>query len=303
MDGLLIVDKPRGRTSHDVVLIVRKLLGLRRVGHGGTLDPEATGVLLVALGQATRFFPHLSGQDKAYEGRIRLGYATDTYDAAGRPTSEDRASALPSIDEVRAAMRSLEGEVLQAPPSYSAKKLSGRPAYKLARARKDFALAPVRVTVRAFTLVSYTPPFVAFEAACSSGTYIRSLAHDLGRRLGCGAHLYELRRTASGPYTLDRTVSLSALESAAAEGRVRELVIPLEELLPETPAVVLVPEAVGRARNGSLLYSEHVAGPFREAQLKGEKGLIRVFEPSGRLLGLARSSPGREAIRPFLVLP
>ncbi|HYA48799.1 MAG TPA: tRNA pseudouridine(55) synthase TruB [Burkholderiales bacterium] len=302
MDGLLIIDKPRGLTSHDVVLEIRRLLGLARVGHGGTLDPEATGVLLVALGQAVRFFPYLSGHDKVNDGSIRLGYATDTYDASGRPTSEDKASALPSGDEVRAAMKNLEGEILQVPPPYSAKKIAGRPAYELARARQEVRLEPVRVRILAFTLRGYAPPFVAFEARCSSGTYVRSLAHDLGKALGCGAHLHELRRTVSGPYTVGMAVGLEAVRRAAAAGRAGELVLPLEELLPETAKVVLVPEAVGRARNGSALFPEHVAGPLRDALLSSQGSLFRVFEPSGRLLGLARPSPARDALKPFLVL-
>ncbi|MGZ4887344.1 MAG: tRNA pseudouridine(55) synthase TruB, partial [Candidatus Aminicenantales bacterium] len=195
MDGLLIIDKPPGCTSHDVVLRVRSLLGTKRVGHGGTLDPDATGVLLVALGQATRFFPFLSGHDKTYQGRIRLGHATDTYDAAGRPTTEEWTDAFPGDAAVAAAMKSFEGEILQVPPPYSAKKLGGRPAYKLARAGRDFVLEPVRVTVRLFRLENYAPPFLDFEAACSAGTYIRSLAHELGLKLGCGGHLHSLRRT------------------------------------------------------------------------------------------------------------
>jgi len=303
MDGLLILDKPRGCTSHDVVLEVRRLLRLQRVGHAGTLDPEATGVLIVALGQATRFFPYLSGQDKAYAGTIRLGYATDTYDATGRPTSEDRAPVFPSPDEVSAAMKSLEGVMLQSPPPYSAKKLGGRPAYRLARARKTFALTPVRVTIRAFTLKSYAPPFAAFEAACSSGTYIRSLAHELGQRLGCGAHLFDLRRTASGPYGLDHTLSLGEVESAAAQGRIDKIVIPLEELLPEATAVILTPEAVGRARNGSPVPFEQPAESPFEVREAGEDRLFRLFEPSGRLLGLARLTAAGSALRPVLVIP
>ena len=147
----------------------------------------------------------------------------------------------------------------------------------------------------------YSPPLAAFEARCSSGTYVRSLAYDLGKALGCGAHLQELRRTVSGPYGLAQAVTLDTVERAAAAGRVRELVIPLEELLPEAPGVVLVAEAIGRARNGSLLLSEHVAGPLREA-LSGGDRLFRVFEPSGRLVGLARPSPGGDALKPFLVV-
>ena len=302
MDGLLIIDKPAGCTSHDVVLRVRRLLRLRRVGHGGTLDPDATGVLLVALGQATRFFPFLSGEDKDYEGLIRLGYATDTYDASGRPASPERTTDLPSADEVRAAMKGFEGEILQAPPPYSAKKVGGRRAYELARARKTFSLEPVRVRVSAFALADYTPPLARFEVRCSPGTYVRSLAHDLGAKLGCGAHLLQLRRTASGPYGIRRAVSLEAIEEAADGGRVGDLLIPLEDLLPGAPAVVVAPDAVGRARNGMPLHSLHLAGPLGEAPADGRAPFFRLLDASGRLLGLARPSPGGDALQPFLIL-
>jgi tRNA pseudouridine55 synthase len=303
MDGLLIIDKPPGCTSHDVVLRVRRILGTKRVGHGGTLDPDATGVLLVALGQATRFFPFLSGHDKTYEGRIRLGHATDTYDAAGRPTTEEWTDGFPREAAVAAAVKSFEGEILQLPPPYSAKKLGGKPAYKLARAGRDFVLEPVRITVRLFKLKNYAPPFLDFEAACSAGTYIRSLAHDLGLKLGCGGHLLSLRRTRSGPYAVDAAILLSEVEKAASEGRAGQLVIPLERLLPGAPAVVLSPEAGPRVANGSPLLRGHMsdisADPFVRSD---EAPVFKVFDSRGKLLALARPSAEGEALLPFLVL-
>ena len=234
-DGLLVIDKPAGPTSHDVVRRVRKALGMRRVGHGGTLDPDATGVLLVAAGQATRFFPFLSREFKVYDGRIRLGYATDTYDASGRPASEPCPD-LPDRDGLVSAMRAFEGDILQIPPRYSAKKIAGRPVYKMARADVEFTLEPAAVTVTRFTLLDYRPPDFDFEAECSSGTYIRSLAHDLGLKLGCGAHLAALRRTSVGPYTLSEAVALAELEEAAARDGAERYLLPLERLLPGTPA-------------------------------------------------------------------
>jgi tRNA pseudouridine55 synthase len=303
MDGLLIVDKPSGCTSHDVVLRVRKLLGTKRVGHGGTLDPDATGVLLVALGQATRFFPYLAGQDKTYEGCVRLGYSTDTYDASGRPSSEEKAADFPAEAVVTAAMKSFEGEILQVPPPYSAKKLGGKPAYELARARKDFVLEPARVAVRFFYLKNYAPPLLDFEVKCSSGTYVRSLAHDLGRKLGCGGHLHSLRRTSAGPYTVGDSVSVAEVEKAATEGRVPELLIPLEELLPEAPAVVLSSAAGKRVMNGSPLLPSHLAASSAELfPLRSETPLFRILDSSGKLLALARPSAGRDAFLPILVV-
>ena len=302
-DGLLVIDKPAGLTSHDVVLRVREFLGIRRVGHGGTLDPDATGVLLVAAGQATRFFPYLSKENKVYEGVIKLGFATDTYDASGQPSSEARGD-FPDLEELVRAMKTFEGEILQTPPPYSAKKLGGKPVYKLARAHKAFTLNPSRVTVEVFRLRDYRPPLIDFEAKCSAGTYVRSLAHDLGEILGCGAHLDTLRRTSVGPYTLRDAVTLDRVEQAAARGEAAALILPLERLLPETPAAVVSPEAESRVRNGSPLDPAHLAPPSPAGSLfPAEARLVRLFSASGRLLALARPSPEGDRLLPFLVLP
>lgn len=301
-DGLLVIDKPAGLTSHDVVQRVRKVLGIRRVGHGGTLDPDATGVLLVATGQATRFFPFLSKEDKVYEGRVRLGFATDTYDASGRPVSEERLD-VPSRAELSSAMKALEGEILQVPPRYSAKKLGGRPVYRLARADEDFTLEPVKVTVKRFALRDYQPPFVDFEAECSAGTYIRSLAHDLGRRLGCGAHLAVLRRTSVGAYGLADAIPLAALEEAAARGEAARLILPLERLLPWAPAVAVRPEAEALLRNGRILEPLHLAAPFPDfSGLDAGASVARLLSGDGRLLALARPTIDSAGLHPFLVI-
>lgn len=299
-DGLLVIDKPAGPTSHDVVQRVRRLLGTRRVGHGGTLDPDATGVLLVAAGRATRFLPYLSAGRKVYEGRIRLGFATDTCDASGRPVSEASFD-FPSAAGLAAAMGSFEGLILQTPPRFSAKKLRGRPGYERARAGEEFSLEPVSVTVARFVARGYDPPFVAFEAECSSGTYVRSLAHDLGARLGCGAHLAELRRTAVGTYGLAEAVPLAGLEDAAAGGEADRYVLPLERLLPWAPAATVLPGAEARVRNGSHLEPAHLAGPL-PCPIPRETPLVRLFDGSGRLLALARPSPEGGRLLPFLVV-
>ncbi len=301
MDGLLILDKPAGCTSHDVVLRVRRALKVRKVGHGGTLDPDATGVLLVAVGQATRFFSFLAGLDKTYEGTIRLGFSTDTYDASGRPTSEET-SDFPPIDSLMAAMQRFQGENLQAPPPYSAKKVGGKPGYKLARSNQEFTLKSVLVTVRAFVLRSYAPPLVEFEMTCSSGTYVRSVAHDLGRSLGCGAHLLSLRRTSVGPFTVAVAVPLPRFEAEVREGRGTELLMPLESLLPDIPAVVILPDAVERVRNGSLLLPVHFTpgqGGFPDTQAHAA---WKILDLSGNLLALARPDPEFGGLHPFLVI-
>jgi tRNA pseudouridine55 synthase len=295
-DGLILIDKPAGLTSHDVVRRVRRSLGLRRVGHGGTLDPDATGLLVVAAGQATRFFPFLSKAEKVYEGRIRLGFATDTYDASGRPVSEP-STAFPDRETLAGAMKAFEGEILQVPPRFSAKKIAGRPVYKLARAEKDFELAPVPVRIARFVLREYLPPDVDFEAACSAGTYMRSLAHDLGRALGCGAHLAALRRTAAGEYGLADAVPLEAFEEAAARGEAGPYIRPLETLLPWAPALTVSPEAAAHVRNGRMLGPSDLAAPLPATG----HDLVRLFSGDGRLLGLARPAPdGR--LHPFLVI-
>jgi tRNA pseudouridine55 synthase len=301
-DGLLVIDKPAGPTSHDIVARVRRILGVRRVGHGGTLDPDATGVLLVAVGQATRFFPFFSKEDKVYEGTIRLGFATDTYDASGRPSTEESRD-LPGHEDLAEAMKYFEGTILQTPPSYSAKKIGGKPVYKLARAHKEFTLKPSVVTVEWFRLRDYRPPFAVFETKCSAGTYVRSLAHDLGQRLGCGAHLETLRRTSVGPYALDDAVTLAALEEPGGKDKAAALILPLERLIPEVPAVTVLPEAEPRLRNGAALGPAHLSPPLPGAPLfPREACVLRMFGESGKLLALARPSPDGGSLHPFLVI-
>ena len=302
MHGLIILDKPAGPTSHDVVQRVRKALGLRRVGHGGTLDPDATGVLLVTVGQATRFFPYLAGHDKSYEGSIRLGFETDTYDSSGRRTSAECLD-FPPVEEVTRAMKRMEGESLQIPPPYSAKKIGGTPGYRLARADKQFGLKPAPVRIFAFETRRYHPPMIDFRAVCSTGTYVRSLAQDLGRALGCGAHLHALRRTSVGPYTIDRAAPLARLEEAAAAGDLSAVLVPLEELLPDLPVVVVRPEAAPRVRNGAPLSPEHLASALPE-DVPSSSGSrpCRLLSGDGRLLALARISPDGTRLLPVLVI-
>ena len=301
-DGLLVIDKPAGPTSHDVVARVRRILGVRRVGHGGTLDPDATGVLLVAIGQATRFFPYLSKEAKVYEGTIRLGFATDTYDASGRPSTEESRD-LPCREDLAGAMKDFEGTFPQTPPSYSAKKIGGKPVYKMARAHEEFILKPSIVTVEWFRLGDYQPPLVFFETKCSSGTYVRSLAHDLGQRLGCGAHLDALRRTSVGPYALADAVSLAKLEEPGGKDQAAALILPLKSLLPGVPAVVVLAAAEMRVRNGAALGPEHLGPPLPgDPPFPREASVLRLLGESGRLLALARPSPDSEGLHPFLVI-
>ena len=302
MDGLIVVDKPRGPTSHDIVYRIRRLLGVK-TGHCGTLDPEASGVLLVAVGRAARLFPFLSGHDKAYAGAVRFGFATDTYDAAGRPISPP-SSDLPNEGTLREAMRRFEGRIRQTPPAYSALKKGGQPLYKLARANREVSIEAREVIVRRFALASWMSPVAEFEVECSAGTYVRSLAHDLGRELRCGAHLASLRRTSSGPFSLSGARTPDVIEAMAASGPPDRFVIPMEALLPEFPALVLRPDGAERVRHGNPVYPEHALPPagWTAAPLPGEDAVFRLFGEDGRLLALARRSREGESLSPFLVL-
>jgi tRNA pseudouridine55 synthase len=299
MNGLILIDKPGGCTSHDVVLRVRRLLGEPRVGHFGTLDPMATGLLVTALGKAPRFFPFYAPGLKSYHARIRLGIATDTYDAEGTPVGPE-ARDLPDEAALREAMARFEGEISQVPPPFSAKKFRGTPYYRLARAGAETPRPQVLVRVERFALVRYASPEAEVEAVCSSGTYVRSLAHDLGRLLGCGAHLSGLRRTASGEFSIDKAVTLEELAELQAEGRVDSVLIPLEALLPDWPAVVLDESESRRVRTGQALPAERAGAPWTAAD--GPLS-VRLFGPDGSLLGLARLDKESDLVRPFLIIP
>jgi len=226
MNGALVIHKPRGVTSHDVVLRVRKLLRERSIGHLGTLDPIATGVLPLLVGSATRLQQFYTGRRKRYVGRIRFGFATDTYDAEGHALGEDTAPAL-RADELEPHLAGLTGKMEQVPPPYSAKKVEGVAAYERARRREKFTLKPVPVEVYRFELGRVEGAYVDFLIECAAGTYIRSLVHDLGQRAGGGAHLVEICRTASGEFTLENALTLAQLESAVREERLPQVLIPL----------------------------------------------------------------------------
>lgn len=299
MNGLVRIDKPAGCTSHDVVARMRRILGEARIGHAGTLDPDARGVLLILVGSATRLFPYLSKQDKIYRAVIRLGFSTDTYDASGRPTSAP-AAGLPAEAELAAAMAAFRGEIDQVPPPFSAKKVDGRPVHRLARAGREVALAPVKVRIDAFDLLRYAPPDAECEVRCASGTYVRSLAHDLGRALGCGAHLLSLVRTAAGPHTLDLCHTLEEVRAAAERGDAASLLVPLEEMLPGMPAARLTAEGERMVRHGSSVLPAHIASLDGEAH-PGEDTVFRLLGPDGRLLGLGRVHRRMGRLAPFVV--
>lgn len=258
MDGAIVVDKPEGWTSHDVVNKVRRIAKTKKVGHLGTLDPIATGVLPLVIGRATRLAQFYTRSDKIYEGLVRFGWSTDTYDRAGEPTSSPLDVAFDAA-EIEAALDRFRGEFLQTPPAVSAKKVAGRRAYELARSSVAVELEPVRVHVYELTVLEVNGPLARLRAHCSGGTYMRSIAHDLGQALGCGAHLDQLRRTASGEFDLSQARTLEQLEALAAEERLLDALIPAGSMLPGLPSVFVDDLTTSQIRNGR----NFPASPFR----------------------------------------
>ena len=235
MDGVIVVDKPSTWTSHDVVGKMRRIAGTRRVGHLGTLDPLATGVLPLVLNRATRLSQFMMKADKVYEAEVRFGFATNTYDSEGYATTEPVAVTLDTA-AVERALDAFRGELLQTPPPVSAKKVDGVPAYKLERKNKPVKLAAVPVTVFSLELTFCEGDAARIRVHCSAGTYVRAIAHELGVMLGCGAHLSALRRTRAGSFTIEQARTLEELAELATQGRFDEAVVPAVELLPDFPA-------------------------------------------------------------------
>lgn len=250
LDGALVVNKPQGKTSHDVVDAVRHLVGFRQVGHLGTLDPLATGVLVLLLGRATRLVRFYSHRRKRYTAGFRFGFATDSYDSDGVAQGPDQPQTLDRSVLQRLAAERI-GISQQTPPAFSAKKIHGRPAYELARKKQPVELKPVEIEIFEYRLTDLEHPIVRFSIECSSGTYIRSLAHEMGQVVGCGAHLAEICRTAVGEFTLDQATTLDDLAAAARDGRIGEHVIKMENLLPMFPRVNVLPVIEKRVRHGS----------------------------------------------------
>jgi tRNA pseudouridine55 synthase len=249
--GILNVDKPLGLTSHEVVVAVRKLSGQRRVGHAGTLDPLATGVLLLCLGKATRVSQYLMASPKAYRATVRLGISTTTHDAEGQITS--RSEVCVQRQELKAALQPFVGHVDQVPPAYSAIKRKGKRMYELARQGIPVQVPSRKVDVYALRLVDWAPPDATLDVECGPGTYIRALARDLGRALGCGAHLAALRRTQSGQFSVQQAASLDDLEGAFAAGTAVRLLYPLDAAFAQLPALYLDADAAHRLAMGQAV--------------------------------------------------
>jgi tRNA pseudouridine55 synthase len=301
LDGLLVVDKPVGPTSHDVVSRARRILKERRIGHTGTLDPLASGVLLLVVGRATRLARFLNSDAKRYEAAIRLGFATDTYDALGRPATPAASGPMPTRAELDEALASFRGTFEQEPPAFSAKKIDGRRSYRLARAQPVLAVrpSPVMVSVSALDVTDFDGDTARVDITCSSGFYVRSLAHDLGVRLGVGAHLAALRRVEAGGWSIEKAARLSDLEDPEmGSARARAALVPLPDVLPGLPAVTLTPDGLRRAASGAALEPRHALSGQEWA---AARSYARLLDPSGRLVGVAEMTRGR-TLHPVVVL-
>ena len=281
MNGVIVIDKPSGMTSHDVVNRVRRILAEKSVGHLGTLDPMATGVLPLVAGRMTRLAQFYTGSNKSYEGEIRFGISTTTYDADGETVHKSAIGGL-SIDRVREVAVGFVGTIEQMPPPFSAKKIGGVPAYKLARKKKEVELKPVQVEVKRLEILDFDGERVRFVCDVSSGTYVRSIAHELGEKLGCGAHLSSLRRTVSGEFRIEEAVTLEALASAAQSREVEKLFVHPRRLLPEFPSVMADEENVAKIRHGRAVNLPELS----------KAKLVKVFQGQSELIAIASRVAG-----------
>jgi tRNA pseudouridine55 synthase len=286
VNGLLVIDKPAGMTSHDVVGRLRKITGERSIGHLGTLDPMATGVLPLLLGKFTRLAQYFSSAEKSYTGTIRFGFATDTYDAEGQPAGPDAWPEMHpplTLDRVRTAAARFHGEMEQMPPSYSAKKIAGTPAYKLAREGKPVELKTATVRIALFEIIALEGAKASFSMSISAGGYVRSVAHEMGQDLGCGAHLSSLRRTQAGVFTLNEAHTLDELAPLAGNvDALEQFCVHPRSLLPEMPSVTGDEMALGRLRNGAQAnLPEFSSAP-----------MVKVFAGQREMVGVAKRVAG-----------
>jgi tRNA pseudouridine55 synthase len=284
--GVLNINKPAGMTSHDVVDAVRKTLGVRRVGHTGTLDPQATGVLPLCVGRATRIAQYLTQADKEYVMTLCLGVTTDTLDATGKVTARVEEVRV-GREELVAVLARFVGEIRQVPPLFSAKKVRGERLYRLARRGEQVEREPVTVRVHALELLEFALPYATLRMSCSKGTYARSLCDDIGRALHCGGHLHALTRTRSGRFTMDGILTLEGLEQRVREGRLHEVLIPIADALAHLPAARVAPEAGRLLLHGNDLTAATVV-QFPPGVSRG--ALVRVLGYRKQLLSLAEAT-------------
>ena len=281
MNGVIVIDKPAGMTSHDVVNRVRRILQEKSVGHLGTLDPMATGVLPLVAGRMTRLAQFYTTSNKSYEGEIRFGISTTTYDAEGDPIREIPLENL-TLDRILESAAGFTGTIEQMPPPFSAKKVGGVPAYKLARKNKEVELKAVQVDVKRFEIFDLMGDRARFSCDVSSGTYVRSLAHDLGQKLACGAHLSSLRRTRSGEFCMEDAVTLEALAAAMQNDTAPQLFFHPRRLLPNFPSVTADDETVSKIRHGRAVNLPELS----------RAKLVKVFEGQANLIAIASRVAG-----------
>lgn len=304
MLGAIIIDKPEGITSHDVVARVRRVIGMRQVGHAGTLDPFATGVLVVCVGRATRLVRFLTGLDKEYLGTVRLGFATDTQDLTGKQITPLRSSNESNLDRLRRVLDEFIGPQLQTPPMFSAKKIGGERLYRAAREGREIAREPVAITIHSIELIEAdSPPLhknedgtmdLKVRVCCSSGAYVRTLANDVGERLGVGAHLAALRRTAVGHFEIERSVTLEVLEKMSRDEILERVLISPAAMLSHLRSLTLDRESVSRVMTGRA-----VASPLC---VEGEERFVRLCDQTGALVAVGAYDAPARVVKPRVVL-
>lgn len=287
LQGLIVVDKPSGLTSHQVVQRVKRMLGLHKAGHTGTLDPFATGVLVIGVNEGTKLAPFLREEQKDYEGVLRLGVETDTQDSTGKILREQ--SVCCSLEEIVAAFERFRGKIMQTPPMYSALKQEGVPLYRLARAGKEVGRRSREVEIFDIQIIRHEVPRVEFRVVCSKGTYVRTLAHDIGVALGCGACLEQLRRTRSGDFSLAEAVDLSTLESASVEKIVAQWLIPPVRALAPLPEVTVSDLVAEWVRHGRMV----TRGEVGAQNIPAEGGVVKILRQDGMLLAIAETQRHR----------
>ena len=290
VNGLLIIDKPAAMTSHDVVACVRRFTGESSIGHLGTLDPMATGVLPLLLGKYTRLAQFFGSMDKTYTGTIRFGFSTNTYDADGEPSSLPREVRL-SLEQVREVAQHFQGEMEQTPPIFSAKKVDGKPAYQSAREGKAVVLKPVRIRILNFEITGLTGDTAEFLMSVSAGGYVRSVAHEMGEKLGCGAHLASLRRTQAGPFTLEDALTFDQMSAMPDVGALEKTMPHPRNILPDLPCVGADEITAGRIRNGGAVNLPDFSGA----------PLVKIFSGQRSLLAIGKRIAGT-LFQPMVVL-
>jgi tRNA pseudouridine55 synthase len=285
ISGVLVVDKPLGLTSHQVVQVIRRGTNIRRAGHTGTLDPRASGVLVVLLGPAVRLSEYISAEDKRYQATIKLGQKTDTYDADGKFTEETEA--IVTMEQFEEALKDFVGEIQQVPPPFSAVKVNGRRAYEMARKGEEVELEPRTINVYSLEVSEWNFPEVVIDVHCSSGTYVRSLAHDLGEKLGCGGYLTGLRRSKSGRFSLKEAVPLRKLNESFEANAWYQYLIPAAEALAEWPSITLSSDEVELVKHGHRISRE-----------EGSDAMVRAITDQGELVALMQYDSEKKEYQP-----